>query len=231
MWGKAKIAAAVAEELRPLNLAASESTVGRILADLVERGGVEPVWNLRHKAPRAARSQRPWVRRRPAGHRPDRAGDIVQVDSMTVTHRGGRRTIKQLVAADPVSKWTCAKACRRATARNAADFLDKLVRGMPFEAEAIQVDGGSEFKAEFKRECRKRGIALWVLPPRSPKLNGTVEQTIGTWRCEFHGRWDIPDDLAKINRLVDAFADEFNRVRPHRSLGCGTPEEFLRAAS
>ena len=38
MWGKAKIAAAIAEELRPLNLAASESTVGRILADLVKRG-------------------------------------------------------------------------------------------------------------------------------------------------------------------------------------------------
>ena len=88
MWGKAKIAAAIAEELRPLNLAASESTVGRILADLVKRGAVEPVWNLRRKAPRAARSRRPWARRRPAGHRPERAGDIVQVDSM-VTHRGG----------------------------------------------------------------------------------------------------------------------------------------------
>ena len=92
MWGKAKIAAAIAEELRPLNLAASESTVGRILADLVKRGAVEPVWNLRRKALRAARSRRPWARRRPAGHRPERAGDIVQVDSMTAAHRGGRRT-------------------------------------------------------------------------------------------------------------------------------------------
>ena len=231
MWGKAKIAAAIAEELRPLNLAASESTVGRILADLVKRGAVEPVWNLRRKAPRAARSRRPWARRRPAGHRPERAGDIVQVDSMTVTHRGGRRTVKQLVAADPVSKWTCAKAYRRATARNAADFLDKIVRGMPFEAEAIQVDGGSEFKAEFELECRKRGIALRVLPPRSPKLNGNVERTVGTWRYEFHGCWEIPDDIDRINLLIDAFADEFNRAGPHRSLGCGTPEAFLRAAS
>ena len=102
---------------------------------------------------------------------------------------------------------------------------------MPFKVKAIQVDGGSEFKAEFEQECQKRGIALRVLPPRSPKPDGTVERTIGTWRCEFHGCWDIPDDLAKINLLVDAFADEFNRVRPHRSLGCRTPEEFLRAAS
>ena len=151
---------------------------------------------------------------------------------MTAAHRGGRRTVRQLVAVDPVSKWTCAKAYRRVTAHNAAEFLDKPVRKMPFEVKAIQVDGGYEFKAEFERECQKRGIELRVLRPRSPKLNGTVERTIGTWRCEFHGCWDIPNDLAKINRLVDAFADEFNRVRPHhRSLDCRKPEEFLRAAS
>ena len=230
MWGKAKIAAAIAEELRPLDLAASESTVGRILADLVRRGAVKPVWNLRRKAPRAARSKRPWARRKPADLKAEQPGDILQVDSMTVTHRGGRRTIKQLVAADPVSKWTCAKAYRRATARNAADFLDKIVREMPFKVKAIQVDGGSEFKAEFERECEKRGINLWVLPPRSPKLNGNVERTVGTWRYEFHGCWEIPDDIDRINLLIDAFADEFNRVRPHRSLNCKTPEAFLRAA-
>ncbi len=129
------------------------------------------------------------------------------------------------------SPWLNPDTYRRATARNAAAFLDKLVRDMPFEVKAIQVDGGSEFKAEFERECRKRGIALRVLPPRSPKPDGNVERAVGTWRYEFHGCWDIPDDLARINLPVDAFADEFNRVRPHRSLDCRTPEEFLRAAS
>ena len=134
--------------------------IGRILAHLVRAGDIVPVPALR-----AARSQRQWGRRKPAGLRPERAGDILQLDSMTAAHRGGRRTIKQLVAAGPVSKWTCAKAYRRATARNAADFLDKLVRKAPFKAEVIQVDGGSEFKAEFERECQRRGIALRVLPP------------------------------------------------------------------
>ena len=76
MWGKAKIAAAIAEELKPLDLAASESTVGRILADLVRRGAVKPVWNLRRKAPRAARSKRPWARRKPADLTPLTKGQI-----------------------------------------------------------------------------------------------------------------------------------------------------------
>ena len=225
MWGKAKIAVAIRRE----GLAASESTVGRVLAHLVSRGSVEPVPALRRKAPRAARSQRKWARRRPTGLKPAKPGEIVQVDTLTVTPKGGRPPVKQLVAADPVSKWTCAKAYRRATARNARDFLEKLIREMPFAVEAIQVDGGSEFKAEFERECQERAIPLWVLPPRSPKLNGNVERTIGTWRYEFYGCWDIPDDLVKTNRLVDAFADEFNRVRPHRSLGCLAPAEALKA--
>ena len=29
---------------------------------------------------------------------------------------------------------------------------------MPFPSEAIQVDGGSEFKADFETECQRRGI-------------------------------------------------------------------------
>ena len=35
-------------------------------------------------------------------------------------------------------------------------------------------DGGSEHQAEFERECERRGILLFVLPSRSPKLNGHV---------------------------------------------------------
>ena len=216
--GKAKIAVAIRRE----GLAASESTVGRVLAHLVRQGSVEPVPALRRKAPRAARSQRKRARRRPTGLKP---GKPVQVDTPAAAPKGGRPPAEQLVAADPVSKWTCAKAYRRATARNAKDFLGKLIRGMPFAVEAIQVDGGSEFKAEFERECKEREIPLRVLPPRSPKPDGNVERTIGTWRCEFYGCRDIPDDLVKTNRLVDAFADEFNRAGPTDPSDASRPQK------
>ena len=64
---------------------------------------------------------------------------------------------------------------------------------MPFPIRAIQVDGGSEFKADFERECQSRGIRLFELPPRSPKLNGHVERNNGAWRYEFYATWDLPD--------------------------------------
>ena len=138
MRGKAKIAVVVQRALP--GQAVSESTIGRILSQLMRQGSIDPVPARRKKAPRAARSQRTWARRRPTGLKPEKPGEIVQVDTLTVTPRGGRPPVKQLVAADPISKWTCAKAYRRAIARNARDFLEKLVRDMPFDVEAVQVD-------------------------------------------------------------------------------------------
>ena len=48
-----------------------------------------------------------------------------------------------------------------ATAHTAAGFLDMIVDRMPFPVKAIQVDGGSEFMAEFEDACQRRGIRLF----------------------------------------------------------------------
>ena len=103
---------------------------------------------------------------------------------------------------------------------NGREFLGKVIKEMPFKVKAIQIDGGSELKAEFDAECEARGIDLWILPPKSPELNGCVERTNGTWRCEFHGCWEIEyEDIVKVNRCIEAFTDAFNRIWPHGSLG------------
>ena len=115
MWGKAKTAVAIRPELPELQ-AVSESTVGRVLAHLVRQGSVEPVPALRRKAPRAARSQRKWARRRPAGLKPGKPGEIVQVDTLTVTPQGGRPPVKQLVAATIKSYTETSCACGNARA-------------------------------------------------------------------------------------------------------------------
>ena len=83
MWGKAKIAVATRRELQ----AVGESTIGRVLAHLVRQGSVEPIPALRRKAPRAVRSQRKWARRRSAGLKPAKPGEIVQADPLTVTSK------------------------------------------------------------------------------------------------------------------------------------------------
>jgi putative transposase len=47
---------------------------------------------------------------------------------------------------------------------------------MPFAVRAVQVDGDSEFFAEFEAVCQSRGIKLFELPSKSRKLNGAVER-------------------------------------------------------
>ena len=65
------------------------------------------------------------------------------------------------------------EARSRASSHTAKEFIDKLLRQMPFKVKALQVDGGSEFYSEFERECERRAIKLFVLPPRSPELNAS----------------------------------------------------------
>ena len=73
---------------------------------------------------------------------------------------GRGHTIKHFDAYDVFAKWTVARTYRRATARNAADFFDKVEDDMPWPIKAIQIDGGSEFMAEFETVCQTHNIPL-----------------------------------------------------------------------
>jgi hypothetical protein len=77
-------------------------------------------------------------------------------------------TIKHFNAYDPFAKWTVARACKKATAKNAASFLDKVLREMPDPVKAIQIDGGSEFMAEFEQACADKNLPLYVARPDRP---------------------------------------------------------------
>ena len=54
--------------------------------------------------------------------------------------------------------------------------MGTLEKRIPFVVKAIQVVGGAEFEAIFEAEYQKRGINLFILPLRLPKLNGAVER-------------------------------------------------------
>jgi len=119
----------------------------------------------------------------------------------------------------------------RATASNAAHFLDVLVKRMPFPVKAIQVDGGSEFQDVFESVCQRRGIKLFILPPRSPKLNGGVERAHRTHTEEFYEITDSTFEIADLEKELVEWERTYNTVRPHQALGYLTPSEFLERRS
>jgi putative transposase len=223
MWGRAKIVV----KLRDEGFCVSEATVGRIIAHLVKRGVVDPVPTIRKAAKtRKWSAKRRFAERLPKHLKANQPGQIVQLDTVYVTLAPGKH-IKHFTAYDPIAKWTVAKAFERATATAAARFLDKLQADMPFPVTGIQVDGGSEFMAEFETACQQRDIKLYVLPPKSPEINGGVERCNSSWRYEFYAVYDLPTRLDDLNPLIDAFQHRYNTWRPHGALGGQTPQQYL----
>ena len=219
-WGKAKLRILLRRE----GLAISISMVGRILTRLRRSGDLrEPPRAIR----RRMRSwRRPYAIRQPAGWAVERPGDLVQIDTVeirpTVDH-----PFKQFTARDVISRWDTLEVRRSATARMASEVLDALAARMPFPVRAISVDGGAEFMAEFEAACQARAIRLFVLPPRSPKLHGSVERANRTHTEEFYEVTDAELDPEVIRDALLAWEWTYNTIRPHQALGYLTPAEYL----
>jgi putative transposase len=225
-WGKDKLAVL----LRRQKLSVSVSMVGRILRQLKQQGRlIEPLRSGVPGSRRALRS-RPYAIRKPKQYAVSRPGDLVEVDTLDVRPLPGV-VFKQFTARDVISRWDVIQAHTRATAQTAAQFLDTLQHRMPFPIRALQVDGGSEFAAEFEQACQQRGLHLFVLPPRSPKLNGAVERANRTHTEEFYQVTACALEMKKLNRELRHWEKIYNTVRPHQALGYLTPLQFLQRAS
>lgn len=107
--------------------------------------------------------------------------------------------------------------------------LDRMRERLPFALRAIQIDGDGEFKAEFEAHCQEEGIRLFVLPPRSPTLNGMVERLQRSCRDEFYACVDLEPKLEPVQAALCTYEDTYNTIRPHQALDCRTPQEYLDA--
>jgi len=220
-WGKDKLVVL----LRQRGWQLSTSMVGRILKRLKERGVLkEPPRNGISVRKRLWR--RPYAVRKPREYRVEEPGDLVEVDTLDVRPLPGV-VLKHFTARDVVSRWDVLEVHRRATATAATRFLETLKARLPFPLKAIQVDGGSEFQALFEEACREKGIKLFVLPPRSPKLNGHVERAHRTHTEEFYEVSNFPLEVASLNQVLTIWEHTYNTLRPHQALNYLTPYQFL----
>jgi|SRR5579859_1751466 len=222
-WGKDKLVVL----LRRKGLRLSPSMVGRILGALKRRGVlVEAPPAAAARRQRRKMRGRPWACRKPRFWPVRQPGDLVQLDTKELRPQRGV-VLKHFSARDMVSRWDVLEVHERVTSLAAAHFLDTLLNRMPFPIAALQVDGGSEFAAEFEIACQQRGLPLFVLPPHSPKLNGQVERSHRTHHEEFYqvipDRWNV----ASLNPQLRRWEHIYNTVRPHQALGYRTPLEFL----
>jgi len=200
--------------------------VGRILYRLKARGVlIEPVRN--HVSAHRRGLRRPYGIRKPKGYEVKDPGDLIQLDTLDIRPLPSV-VIKHFTAHDVLSRWNVLEVHSRATASTAAHFLNNLQERMPFPIRAIQVDGGSEFEAVFEEECQRHNIKLFILPPRSPKLNGGVERAHRTHTEEFYEVTESSFTIAELRSTLLEWERTYDTVRPHQALNYLTPWEFLQ---
>ena len=95
-----------------------------------------------------------------------------------------------------------------------------VFRGIP---EHIRSDNGPEFTAKAVRKwLHQLGVKTLFIEPGSPWENGYIESFNGKLRDELLNR-EIFTTLIEAKILIAGWRKEYNRVRPHSSLGYRPP--------
>jgi len=202
--------------------AISESTVGRIIHDLKERGSLPKNSRLRINGMSGKLREiksRPAARKtRRKGFHPSHPGDLVEMDTISIFIDGVKRYL--FTAIDIKTRFAFAYAYKSNSSANGRDFLKKFSIVAPFNISHIQTDNGSEFLKHFNQSCQDNDLVHFFNYPRHPQSNGHLERFNRTIQEQF-ADWHIdtlyePEDF---NRILMDYLIWYNTEKPHRSIG------------
>jgi putative transposase len=117
------------------------------------------------------------------------------------------------------------KVSRSIGASSVIEHLEKLfeTHGAP---SAIRSDNGREFIASSVIEwLGEQGVEAVFIEKASPTQNPFIEGFNGTMRRDLLNVEDF-NNVTEAQVLVDYFNEEYNELRPHRSLHMMTPHAF-----
>ena len=214
-WGPRRLVHEL--ERRGISPVPSRATVYRVL---VRNGLVEPGTRRRRRSDYCR-----WER--------SAAMELWQMDIVGGVLLAGGGECKMVTGIDDHSRFmVIAKVVERATARAVClAFGEALLRfGVP---EEVLTDNGKQFTARFgsgrpgetmfDRICRENGIAHRLTKPRSPTTTGKIERFHQTLRRELLDGSAPFTDRVSAQAAVDAWLEDYNRMRPHQSLDMAVP--------
>ena len=225
--GKKKLAVLLLEDT---DIKYSESKVGRILADLKHRN-LLPTYNKVSMYARTGSVKEKIVRKRKKIRRkdynPEKAGDLVQIDTVIKFINGTRRFI--MTAIDVESDFAFAYGYKNLSSAVGRDFLKKLQEVAPFEISHIQTDNGLEFEKYFREYLEEEKIIHFHNYPRCPKMNAFVERFNRTIQ-EQYVNWNLMPflhDIDAFNKNLMDWLLWYDTKRPHESLGMVSPLRYI----
>lgn len=145
---------------------------------------------------------------------------------------GTHRRLYQFTAIDDCTRIRVLKVYDRCNQRTAVQFIDEVVRRLPFRVLVVQTDNGAEFQSQFHWHLETRDIRHVYIRPRTPRLNGKVERSHRVDDEEFYQLLDqggVSDDIHLFNEKLREWEDYYNYHRPHGGLDGQTPYERLLA--
>ncbi len=87
-------------------------------------------------------------------------------------------------------------------------------------------DRDSKFSGPFDEVFRTEGLTVMKTPVRAPKANAVAERWVGSLRRECLDHI-LVFGRRHLHRVLGAYAEHYNRTRPHRSLGLQPPNPRL----
>jgi len=134
--------------------------------------------------------------------------------------------IRVLTVIDEVTRECLAlEADSSLTGRRVSAVLNRiaLFRGLPKE---ILTDNGPEFTSNVMNAwAYDHRVEHIFIDPGKPMQNGFIESFNGKFRAEcLNQHWF--HNLSEARDILEAWRQEYNRERPHSSLGNSTPEEY-----
>jgi hypothetical protein len=125
---------------------------------------------------------------------------------------GTRRVHLGGATPNPDSAWVTQQA------RNLAAALREEGRSPKF----LIHDRDSKCSSPFDEVFRSEGIRIVLTPIRAPNANAFCERWVGTLRAECLD-WTLVFGRRHLERTLRTYIDHYNKARPHRGIGLGTP--------
>lgn len=156
---------------------------------------------------------------------PSRINERWSMDFVTDSLVNGRRFRALTIVDDYSRECVAIEADFSLTGERVTRILERLAmtRGLPA---IITVDNGPEFAGKaLDAWAYRHGIKLHFIRPGKPVENAYIESFNGRFRDECLNE-HIFRTIDEARVIIESWRDDYNRHRPHSSLGNLTPEEY-----
>jgi len=166
-------------------------------------------------------------------------GHHTQIDVKYVTHllSNGQKAYTYSFV-DHASRWRFKRAYDSFGPSETRDFMERVLKKIPFWIRRLQSDNGIEFTNKYvttidepkehalDKLCRDKNIRHVLIPPGEKELQGLVERNHRQDDDELYHRIR-PFDLTALNRELDKHTHWCNSRRRRKALGWRTSDHYL----